>query len=154
MRLINLLIMSEAVPTGTRSRILRCLGVDLGEETFIASRVMLKSRSLRTGRGCFINHGVHFDRGPITLGSKVFIGPGALFISNDHVLGGPTQRAGHNIEKPISVGDGSWIGARAIILGGVHIAAGCVIGAGAVVTRDTTPNGVYVGVPARRIMDL
>ena len=41
-----------------------------------------------------------------------------------------------------------------MILGGVTIAPGCVIGAGAVVTRSTERDGVYVGVPARRVRDL
>lgn len=36
-------------------------------------------------------------------------------------------------------------------MAGVTLADGCVIGAGAVVTRDTEPYGVYGGVPARLI---
>lgn len=31
---------------------------------------------------------------------------------------------------------------------------GCVIAAGAVVTRDAEPDGLYAGVPARRIRSL
>ncbi|WP_249354641.1 DapH/DapD/GlmU-related protein [Rhodococcus sp. USK13] len=52
------------------------------------------------------------------------------------------------------VGDGCWIGAGAIILPGVTVGEGCVVGAGAVVTRDCSPNGLYVGSPARRVRDL
>jgi len=37
---------------------------------------------------------------------------------------------------------------------GVSIAPGGVIGAGAVAASDTEPDGLYVGVPARRIKDL
>lgn len=154
MRFINFFVMSEAVPTGLRSRLLRHMGVGLGERTYVASRVMLKSKSVTTGRGCFINHGVHFDRGLVALGDHVFIGPGAMFISNDHELGGPTCRAGRNVERPIAVGDGAWIGSRVIVLGGVSIAPGCIIAAGAVVTKSTEANGVYAGIPARRIKDL
>jgi acetyltransferase-like isoleucine patch superfamily enzyme len=33
------------------------------------------------------------------------------------------------------------------------IAKGCIIGANAVVTHDTEPNGLYAGVPARRLRD-
>jgi maltose O-acetyltransferase len=55
---------------------------------------------------------------------------------------------------PIAVEEGAWIGGGVIVLGGVRIGRGCVIGAGAVVTRDCEPNGLYVGVPARRQRDL
>jgi len=36
-------------------------------------------------------------------------------------------------------------------MAGVTIADGCVIGAGAVVTKDTEPYSVNAGVPARKI---
>ncbi|MCR4913326.1 MAG: acyltransferase [Lactobacillus sp.] len=55
---------------------------------------------------------------------------------------------------PVKIDDGCWIGANVTILPGVHIGKGCVIGAGAVVNKDCEPNGVYVGVPAKRIKDL
>jgi maltose O-acetyltransferase len=40
------------------------------------------------------------------------------------------------------------------VLDGVTIGAGCVIAAGAVVTRDCEPDGLYAGVPAVRKRDL
>ena len=36
----------------------------------------------------------------------------------------------------------------------MKIADGCVIGAGAVVTKSTQPDGLYVGNPSKRIKDL
>ena len=51
----------------------------------------------------------------------------------------------------IVIDDGVWIGANATILSGVHIAEGCVIAAGAIVTDDTVPYGIYGGVPAKLI---
>jgi acetyltransferase-like isoleucine patch superfamily enzyme len=50
-----------------------------------------------------------------------------------------------------TVGNDVWIGAHAMIKGGVSIGDGAVIGAGAVVTRDAEPYGIYAGVPARLI---
>lgn len=50
--------------------------------------------------------------------------------------------------------DGCWLGGNVTVLPGVTIGRGCVIAAGAVVTKSCDPNGLYAGVPARRIRDL
>jgi acetyltransferase-like isoleucine patch superfamily enzyme len=47
-----------------------------------------------------------------------------------------------------------WIGAGAIILGGVTIGRGAVVAAGAVVTRDVEPDTIVAGTPARKIREL
>lgn len=60
------------------------------------------------------------------------------------------REQGHR-EKDIIIGNDVWIGFGAQIMAGVTITDGCVIGAGAVVTHDTEPYGVYVGVPAKLI---
>ena len=56
----------------------------------------------------------------------------------------------------VRIGDGCWLGAAAgvIVLPGVTIGPGCLISAGPVVTKDTEPNGIYVGIPARRVRTL
>lgn len=50
-----------------------------------------------------------------------------------------------------TIGDGVYIGPGAVIIGAVQVAAGCAIGANAVVTRDLPDNAVAVGVPAKVI---
>lgn len=52
---------------------------------------------------------------------------------------------------PITVGDGCWIGANAVITAGVSIGENSVVAAGAVVTKDIPPFSVAVGNPARVI---
>ena len=47
--------------------------------------------------------------------------------------------------------DYSWVGAGAIIMPNIRIAEGSVIGAGAVLTKDTEPWMVYQGVPAKSV---
>lgn len=49
------------------------------------------------------------------------------------------------------IGNDVWIGDNAIILGGISVADGSVIGAGTIVTKNTEPYGIYVGVPAKKI---
>lgn len=50
--------------------------------------------------------------------------------------------------KPVRIGEGCFIGARAIILKGVTIGDGAVVAAGAVVTRDVPPEHLAAGNPA------
>ena len=50
--------------------------------------------------------------------------------------------------KPIHIGEGCFIGARAIILKGVTIGSGAVVAAGAVVTRDVPSGWLAIGNPA------
>lgn len=49
------------------------------------------------------------------------------------------------------IGDGVWIGMRAMIMPGVNIGEGAVIAAGSIVTKDVPPYVVVGGNPARLI---
>lgn len=51
----------------------------------------------------------------------------------------------------VEIGNDVWIGERAMIVGGVHIADGAVVLAGAVVTKDVPPYAIVGGVPAKVI---
>ncbi len=47
------------------------------------------------------------------------------------------------------IGDGAWIGMRAMIMPGVTIGEGAVVAAGAIVTKDVSPYAVVAGNPAK-----
>lgn len=49
----------------------------------------------------------------------------------------------------VTIGSDVWIGARAMIVDGVHVGHGAVVAAGAVVTKDVEPYAIAGGVPAR-----
>lgn len=91
----------------------------------------------------------------VSLGNNVHITDEVRFLTHD---GGTVilrwKIPDLEITKSISVGDNVYIGVRALIMLGVHIGSNCIIGAGAVVTRDIPDNSVAAGVPARVVKSL
>lgn len=80
--------------------------------------------------------------GDVSIGENVMMGPYCLIYSRNHSSSRtdiPMIQQGFENTKPVVIEDDVWIGGRVIILPGVHVGTGCVIGAGAVVTRDTPP---------------
>ena len=77
--------------------------------------------------------------GRTIIGKHVMMGPDVTIFVRNHMFDRtdiPMDQQGFTIEKPVVIEDDVWIGARVIILPGVHIGTGAVIGAGAVVTKD------------------
>jgi len=154
---LNAVAASPIFSTRVRARLLRLGGVDVRGAGVFPHVRFVSGHDVTLHRHSFVNVGVLFDaRAHVDLGRSVAVGPGVQFLTSSHPLGPAWHRAGGGeIEiAPIVVEEGCWIGAGAIILGGVTIGRGCVIGANAVVLRDCQPNGLYVGVPARRKSDL
>lgn len=121
----------------------------------ISPRCFFVATNIEVGERTFINYNCFFDNSAkITIGKDVFIAPEVSFTTASHEIGEQSRRASKFIGESISIEDGCWIGARAIILPGVTIKKGCIIAAGALVLKDCEPNGVYAGVPAKRIKDL
>lgn len=55
---------------------------------------------------------------------------------------------------PITIGNRVWMGANALVLGGVTVGDSTVIAAGAVVKEDVPSNLVYGGYPARVLRNI
>lgn len=91
--------------------------------------------------------------GPLTIGSRVAVAAHVVFASIGH---GHDRIDQPMVDQPVTrqeivIEDDVWIGANAVILGGVRVGAHSIVGAGAVVTRDVEPYSVVGGVPARLI---
>lgn len=103
----------------------------------------------RFNAGCFLNLG-----DSIRIGRYVGFGQQVMILTETHAIGGPDYRSGPLTPKPVQIGDGCWIGARATILPGVVIGDGTVVAAGAVVSQDAPPHTIVGGVPAKVIREL
>lgn len=104
-----------------------------------------------------------------SIAQNVMIGPGEHPVENlsthPFAFGGGRNRFGNQCgyedllqsskstvrHKPTRIGSDVWIGAQCFIAQGVSIGDGCVIGAGAIVTRDIPPYSIAVGTPANVI---
>ena len=118
--------------------------------------------SLGSGAGSFVEIGHHSHFAP----NCVLYGGGGLKIGPYCNIAAHTVFAtvGHNPDitdepmaltaakiGPITLEEDVWIAANVTVTANTRIARGCVIGANAVVTKDTEPMGIYVGVPARHL---
>ena len=58
---------------------------------------------------------------------------------------------GTKLAGKVTVGKRTWVGVGSAVSNGINICSDCMIGAGAVIVKDITEPGTYVGVPARKI---
>jgi maltose O-acetyltransferase len=139
---------------GLRSSFLRMAGFKIGSKTRIWGTPTIVGvndiyKNLEIGHNCMIGINTYFDlASSITIKDHTTLGPEIMFITGTHEIGGSEKRAGTLNPKPITIGKGVWIGARATILPGVNIGEGAVIAAGAVVTKDIPSNTMVAGSPA------
>lgn len=105
--------------------------VEIGIGTTVMAGVVINS-STRIGKGCIINTSSSLDHDNI-MEDYVHISPGV------------------NMAGTVKVGKGSWVGIGSVISNNVNICSSCKVGAGAVVVKDITEPGTYVGVPVRRV---
>ncbi|AYG65133.1 MULTISPECIES: acyltransferase [unclassified Rhizobium] len=144
---------STKVPLGTRI-IWKRGDVRIGERVHFRKGVVIDAQegSIEIGNHVSFNdYSILLGRGGISIGNDVRIAAHAMIVSFDHNFDDVSQpiRLQGVTKKPIVIEDDVWIGAGAKILGGAHVAKGCVIGANAVVKGKTEPYGIYVGAPAR-----
>jgi maltose O-acetyltransferase len=142
------------VPTYERWKILRRLGMDV-DWAEINPGYTFNGTNIHIEHGCSLGRQVFLDgAASIHIGKGSGIGPQAMVLTTSHAIGPAVNRAGPTLRQPVRIGQGCWIGARSILLGGVTIGDGCIIAAGSVVIADCAPNGLYAGVPAVRKRDL
>lgn len=129
----------------------RVLGYRIGEGSCIHMGCFFTGTFVAIGPHTVINRRCYIDgRLGVEIGANCSISPEVYILSMDHDPQSPNFAT---CGGPTTIGDNVWIGARAIIRGGVTIGEGAVIGTGAVVTRDIAPWRIAVGNPAREIKD-
>jgi acetyltransferase-like isoleucine patch superfamily enzyme len=113
------------------------------------------------------------DHEVVTIGDRCLIGKGNGIVGHERIVIGDDVFTGHHVyitdanhgyedtglaigrqfaeSRPVSIGDGSWLGTGSVVLPGVTIGRHVVVGASSVVTDDLPDFSVAVGNPARVI---
>ena len=135
---------------GAKRTLLRAAGVKIGEDTRIVCPLRIGTvAQLEIGSGCWLGKNLFVDgNGSVAIGDNVDIGPQVTFATGGHEVGTADRRAGKGTTARQSVGDGSWVGTHSIIVGNADVGSGCVVAAGAVVTKSLGDNILIAGVPA------
>lgn len=153
--LLNSIASSYIIPPPIRAKIYSLFGHKIKGVMMAGSFLGYGKGVLKVGKGSSCNYKCFFDLGSdITIGENCNISYQVTFVNSSHEVGSSEKRAKGGFAKSITVGNGCWIGANATIMPSVTIGDGCIIGTGAIVTKNCEPNGLYVGIPAKRIKEL
>jgi putative colanic acid biosynthesis acetyltransferase WcaF len=135
-------------PSTLKCALLRMFGASVGTGVVIRQDVYVHvpwnlelAESVWIGHGCVL---LNFER--ISIGSNSALAHEVYLAAAGHDVADPHMGYLH---KPINIEDSVWVATRATVLAGVTLGSGCVVQAGAVVTRDVDPWTVASGVPAR-----
>jgi acetyltransferase-like isoleucine patch superfamily enzyme len=130
--------------------------IEIGDENWIERGAVLWAfrGSIKSAPKVFIGPYVTiYGHGGVTIGEWTLISMHATILSSNHTIPAIHRciRWEKDVLLPTKIGRDVWIGANAVILGGVTIGDGAVVAAGAIVTKDVESGAIVVGNPARLI---
>jgi len=142
-------------------------GIEVGEDTLIGQQVTMSAGTLpgqdlcaltvlAIGDRCVIGRGSHIvAHQSVEIGDDVWTGPYVYITDQNHGYEDPDVPIGSQfpVNRPVSIGAGSWLGAGAIILPGARIGRNVVVAAGSVVRGDVPDTCVVAGVPAKIVRE-
>lgn len=132
--------------------LLNSLGLKISKGAKICGGTKIYGRGdITIGKDSWIGIGTIFipaPNAPITIGACCDIAPGVIFHTGSHEFGDQSRRAGPGYSLPISIDDGTWIGTRAVILGGAKIGKANMLGASTTILPGQYPDDcLIVGTP-------
>ena len=142
------LLRSSLIPSSAfRVRILRLFGATIGDGVVIKPGVRVKYPwRLAVGDACWLGEDCWIDNlADVCIGNNVCVSQGTYFCTGNHDW---TDSSFGLIVKPITLQDGSWAGAKAILAPGVTLGECAIASAGSVVTKNIPPYEIHGGNPA------
>lgn len=137
-------------PSAWKCALLRAFGAQVGRAVVIKQRVTIKYPwNVAIGDHAWIGEGVWLDSlARVEIGAHACLSQDAMIETGNHDWAAP---AFDLIVRPVTIGDGVWVAARALVLPGATLASHAVLTAGSTLGGATEAFGIYTGVPARRV---
>lgn len=138
--------------SGIKVRLLRLFGGQIGRHAVIKPGVNIKYPwRLRVGDHCWIGENAWIDNlADVRIGDHVCVSQGAYLLTGNHDY---KKESFDLITGNITLEDGVWIGARAIVCPGVVCHSHAVLTAGSVATKNLEAYAIYQGNPAIKIRE-
>ena len=135
------------ISSGCKVFLLRFFGASVGEGVVIKPAVNIKFPwKLVVGNYSWIGEEAWIDNlSTVVIGNHVTIAQGALILTGSH---DHTKETFDFISLPVKIEDGVWIGARAVVYGGVTCYSHSILGINAVAENNLLPYTIYKGNPA------
>ncbi len=150
--LINIFIFKSSLPFPQflKIKLLKMFGCKLGKNVLIKPNVNIKYPwFLDIGNDVWIGEEVWIDNlAHISIGSNVCISQGAMLLCGNHNY----KKTGFDlIVKPITIENGVWIGAQAIVCPGVIIRSHAILSVGSIASKNLNSYKIYKGNPAEEV---
>jgi putative colanic acid biosynthesis acetyltransferase WcaF len=141
---VSALVFQSALvlPSRCKAALLRAFGAGIGQGLVIKPRVTIKYPwFLELGDHVWLGEGVWIDNHTtVRVGSNVCISQGAYLFTGNHDWNDPLFRF---FCEPVTLEDGVWVGAKAVICPGSVLARLSVVGAGVVWRGSSMAAAVY-----------
>lgn len=131
---------------------LKVFGAQIGHGVVIKPNVNIKYPwRLKIGNNSWIGENVWIDNlDDVTIGNNVCLSQGALLLCGNHNYSKTTFDL---ITGKITLGDGAWIGAKAVVCPNTEVGAHAVLIAGSVASGKLDAYGIYRGNKAVKVKD-
>lgn len=151
--MVNAAFFNSAFPLfGSKVFLLRLFGARVGKGVVIKPYVNIKYPwNLKIGNHVWIGEKVWIDNlGQVELQDNCCVSQGAMLLCGNHHYRKVTFDL---IVGNITIEEGAWVGAMAVVCPGVKIGSHAVLTVNSVATRHLEPYFVYQGNPAQKIKE-
>jgi putative colanic acid biosynthesis acetyltransferase WcaF len=138
--------------SGFKIFVLRTFGASIGKGVVVKPNVNVKYPwRLKVGDYTWIGENVWIDNlTDVTIGSNCCLSQGSFILTGNHDYSKTT----FDLKvKPVTMEDGTWLGAKAVLCPGVTMHSHSVLAVGSVATSGLESYSIYQGVPAVKVRE-